>query len=186
MTRLMLALLILAMVPQTLRAESEIYGGAGIGYSTFGVDATDFEDSGLATRQFLGLRYGRFVGLEVGYLNFGTANDQVADPSGSGTLNEGIKTWGYDLSVVGRYPLNEELAAFGKVGILRWDSEDTLEPVPLPNKTDGDDLIFGVGLDFRGSGRVHIRVEAELVDIAFANSWWVLTTSVMYGIPFAR
>ena len=186
MTRLLLALLILTTVSHTLRAESEIYGGAGIGYSTFAVDATGFEDSGLATRQFLGLRYGRFVGVEVGYLNFGTANDQVTDPSGFATINEGIKTSGYDLSLVGRYPLNEELAAFGKFGILRWDSEDTLEPVPLSNKTDGDDLIFGVGLDFRGSGRVHIRVEAEVVDIAFANSWWVLTTSVMYGIPFAR
>ena len=54
------------------------------------------------------------------------------------------------------------------------------------NKTDGDDLIYGVGLDFRGSARLHIRVEAEVVDIAFANSWWVLTTSVMYGFPFAR
>mgnify|MGYP001212165335 CR=1 FL=1 len=189
MTRLLMALLvlpILTVVPGTLRAESEFYGGAGIGYSTFGVDATGFEDSGLATRQFVGLRYGRFVGIEVGYIDFGKANDQVANEFGSGTINEGIETWGYDLSLVGRYPLNEELAAFGKFGILRWDSEDTLEPVPLPNKTDGDDLIAGVGLDFRGSGRVHIRVEAELVDIAFANSWWVLTTSVMYGIPFAR
>jgi OmpA-OmpF porin, OOP family len=189
MTRLLMALLvlpILTLVPEALRAESEIYGGAGIGYSTFGVDVTGFEDSGLATRQFVGVRYGRFVGVEAGYIDFGTANDQVADPFGFGTVNQGIETWGYDLSLVGRYPLNDELAAFGKLGIIRWDSEDTLEPVPLPNKTDGDDLIWGVGLDFRGSARVHIRVEAELVDIAFANSWWVLTTSVMYGIPFAR
>lgn len=186
MTRLLLALLILTVVPLTLRAESEIYGGAGIGYSTFSVDATGFEDSGLATRQFLGLRYGRFAGVEVGYLNFGTANDLVAGSSGSGPVNERIKTWGYDLSLVGRYPLNEELAVFGKLGVIRWDSEDTLGPVALPNKTDGDDLILGVGLDFRGAGRVHIRVEAEVVDIPFANSWWVLTTSVMYGIPFAR
>jgi OOP family OmpA-OmpF porin len=189
MTRLLPAFLVLPMltvVPATLRAESELYGGVGIGYSTFSVDATGFEDSGLANRQFLGLRYGRFVGVEAGYIDFGTANDQVADQFGSGTINEGIETWGYELSLVGRYPLNEELAAFGKLGMIRWDSEDTLEPVPLPNKTDGDDLIFGVGLDFRGSARVHVRVEAELVDIEFANSWWVLTTSVMYGIPFAR
>ena len=186
MTRLLLALLILTMVPPTLRAESEIYGGAGIGYSTFSVDPAGFEDSGLATRQFLGLRYGKFAAVEVGYLNFGTASDLVADPPGSAPINERIKTWGYDLSLVGRYPLNEELAAFGKLGVIRWDSEATLEPVALPNKTSGDDLIYGVGLDFRGSGRVRIRVEAELVDIAFANSWWVLTTSIMYGIPFAR
>ncbi len=188
MTRLITALLalpILTGVPQKLWAESEIYGGAGIGYSSFSVDATGFEDSELATRQFLGLRYGRFMGVEAGYINLGTASDQIAAPSGPGSVSERIKTWGYDLSLIGRYPLNEELAAFGKLGVIRWDSEDTLGTLALPNKTDGDDLILGVGLDFRGSNRVHIRVEAEVVDIEFASSWWVLTTSVLYGIPFA-
>ena len=51
---------------------------------------------------------------------------------------------------------------------------------------DGDDIIWGVGLDFRGSGRVHVRVEGEFVNIEFADSWWVLTTSVMYSFPFGR
>jgi len=195
MTRFFPALLVLpvlALLPPVVRAESELYGGVGLGYSTFSSDATfggepiSFEAAGRATRQFLGLRYGDYLGLEAGYLNFGSVKDQIVLEAGQPSLNDGIKTRGYDLSLVGRYPLDEELAVFGKLGVIRWDSEETIGSLPLPNKLDGDDLIWGLGLDFRGAGRIHLRVEAEFVDIAFANSWWVLSTSVMYGIPFAR
>jgi len=189
MTRLFPALLVLpflSLLPQTLRAESEVYGGFGIGYSTFRIDALDFEAASFATREFLGLRYGDYVGLEVGYIDFGTVKDRIGVQPGQPSINYEVKSSGYDLSLVGRYPINEELAAFGKLGMIQWDSEATLESFPLSSKEDGTDLIWGLGLDFRGSGRFHVRVEAEFVDIEFANSWWVLTTSLIYGIPFAR
>lgn len=188
MTRLLLALLVvplLSLISQQLRAESEIYGGIGVGYSTFKIDSLDFEGSAYATREFLGLRYGKYLGLEAGYINFGTVKDQVVTQQGQPTLVDSVQTWGYNLSLIGHYPLDEELAAFGKLGMIRWDSEATLSTVPLSTKTNGDDLIWGFGLDYRGSGRIHVRVEAEFVNIEFANSWWVLTTSVIYGIPFA-
>lgn len=182
----LLALAGLSLAPPALRAETELYGGFGIGYSTFQVDPIDFEGSDFATRQFLGFTWGDYVGIEAGYINFGTVNDKVAFQQGQQSLNDGIETWGYNLSVVGRYPLNEELHAIAKLGMIRWDSKATLETFPLPTKLDGDDFIGGIGLDFRGAGRIHMRVEGELVNIDFADSWWVLTTSVMYSFPFGR
>jgi OmpA-OmpF porin, OOP family len=181
-----LAVTCLALAPPALRAETELYGGLGIGYSTFEVDSIDFEGSDLAVRQFLGFTYGDYVGVEAGYINFGTVNDRIFDEPGQLSLNQGIETWGYNLSVIGRYPLNEELHAIAKLGMIRWDSEATLETIPLPVKQDGDDIIWGVGLDFRGSGRVHLRVEGEFVNIELADSWWVATASVMYSFPFGR
>lgn len=181
-----LALTLLALVPPPSLAETELYGGLGIGYSTFEVDSRDFEGSDFTTRQFLGFTWGDHVGVEAGYIDFGTVDDRVAQGPGQPALTESIDTWGYNLSVVGRYPVNDELHAFAKLGMLRWDSESRLETFPLATKEDGDDLIWGVGLDFRGSGRVHVRVEGEFVDIAFANSWWVVTSSVMYSFPFGR
>ncbi len=181
-----LALACLSLAPPPLRAETEAYGGLGIGYSTFQVDPIDFEGSAFAIRQFLGFTYGDYVGVEAGYINFGTVNDRILDQPGQLSLNQGIETWGYNLSVVGRYPLNDELHAITKLGMIRWDSEATIETFPRPVKDDGDDIIWGVGLDFRGSGRVHLRVEGEFVNIEFADSWWVLTTSVMYSFPFGR
>jgi hypothetical protein len=182
----LVALTCLSLAPPALRAETELYGGLGIGYSTFQVDPIDFEGSAFATRQFLGFTWGDYVGVEAGYINFGTVNDRIVAQAGQQTLNDGIETWGYNLSVVGRYPLNQELHAIAKLGMIRWDSEATIETFPLPAKVDGDDIIWGAGLDFRGSGRFHVRVEGEFVNIEFADSWWVLTTSVMYSFPFGR
>jgi hypothetical protein len=31
-----------------------------------------------------------------------------------------------------------------------------------------------------------MRVQADFVDIAFGNSWWVLTASAYYAIPLGR
>ena len=188
MTRLFPALLLssLALLAQASLAETEVYGGAGIGYSTFQIDSIDFEGADVAVRQFIGLNYGDYVGVEFGYVDFGSVNDQVVLDVVEGSINDSIESWGYELAVIGRYPINQELDAFGKVGLLRWDSESTLETFPLPTKQDGDDLIWGIGLDFRGSGRFHARVQADFLDVGFANSWWVLTASAYYAIPLGR
>jgi OOP family OmpA-OmpF porin len=180
----LLAVASLSLLPAASRAETELYGGIGIGYSTFEIDAIDFEGSEYASRQFVGFTWGDFVGAEFGYINFGTVNDSIVIDNE--IVNDRIETWGYNLSLVGRYPVSEELEAFAKAGMLRWDSEATLDTFPLPTKLDGDDIIWGVGLDFRGSGRIHVRIEGEFLDIDFADSWWVVTTSVMYSFPFGR
>jgi OOP family OmpA-OmpF porin len=188
MTRLFSVLLlsVLSLLPQASIADSEIYGGVGVGYSTFQIDSIDFEGSAVAVRQFIGLNYGDYVGVELGYVDFGTVNDQVLLEQGAGGINYAVDSWGYELALIGRYPINQELDAFGKVGMLRWDSESTPETFPLPTKQDGDDMIWGIGLDFRGSGRFNARLQADFVDIDFASSWWVLTASAYYAIPFGR
>lgn len=188
MTRLLKALLLssLALIAQASLAETEVYGGVGVGYSTFQIDAIDFEGADVAVRQFLGLNYGDYVGLEFGYVNFGTVDDEVVLDAVEGSINNSIESWGYELAVIGRYPINQELDAFGKVGLVRWDSESTLENFPLATKQDGDDLIWGIGLDFRGSGRFHARIQADFLDIGFADSWWTLTASAYYAIPLGR
>ncbi len=189
MTRLFPALLVLsvlAVLSQPLRAESEIYGGIGLGYSTFKIDARGFEGSAYATQQFVGLRYGDYLGLEVGFIDFGSVKDRVAVEPGQPSAVDRVETSGYDLALVGLYPIDSGLTAFGKLGAIRWDSEVNLGTFPLATKEDGTDLMLGLGLDFRGSERFHVRIEAQYFDIEFANSWWVLTTSLVYGIPFAR
>jgi hypothetical protein len=170
----------LALLPPAVRAENEFYAGIGIGYSTFELEASNFEGADFATRQFIGFNWGDYLGIEGGYINFGTVNDDVPGP-GVGTINQGVETWGYNLSLAARYPLNDELDALAKAGMIRWDSELTRETFPVPTKVDGDDILWGIGLEFRGTGRLHVRVEGEFVNIDFADSWWVLTTSLLYS-----
>ena len=176
---------VVSLLPLASYAETEVYGGVGVGYSTFQVDALNLEGEDVAVRQFIGLNYGDYAGIEIGYVDFGTVSDQVLLEPGV-SANDSIQTEGYELALVGRYPLNQELDAFGRVGIIRWDSEATLDTYPLPVTQDGDDLIWGIGLDFRGSGRFSVRVQADFVDIDFASSWWVLTASAYYAIPLGR
>lgn len=177
---------LLTLLPQALRAETEVYGGIGYGYSTYSIDAIRFEGSSGALRQYLGFNYGDYVGLELGYYDFGSINDQIVLNPGEASVRDTIETSGYDLSLVGRYPLNEELVAFGKIGAIRWDSTATLADYPIPSKIDGDDLIWGVGLEFRGAGRFHVRIAADFIDISFADAWWALNASVLYAIPVGR
>ncbi|MEO7387332.1 MAG: outer membrane beta-barrel protein [Gammaproteobacteria bacterium] len=182
----LLVLVSLLLSTPARSAEMELYGGIGLGYSTFSVDDINFEGTSLANRQFIGFNYGDYVGVELTYIDFGTVNDRVSLVPGEPSINDGIETQGYDFSVVGRYPLNDELSAFGKLGVIRWDSEVTLETFPLPTKFDGDDLTWGIGLDFIGSGPVRVRVEGDFVNIDLADSWWVLNASIIYAFKFGR
>ena len=179
-------LMLTLLLPRASLAGTELYGGAGIGYSTFTIKDLNFEGTALATRQFVGFHYGDYVGLEFGFTDFGKVSDQVLVTPGQPSASYNVDTWGYSLSLVGSYPVNSELEVFGKVGLLRWDSEASLDPLPLITRTNGDDLMWGLGVDFRGTGRIHLRVEASFADIKFADSWWVLSTSLIYAIPFGR
>lgn len=188
MKRLPTALLmvLLGSLATAAHAESELYGGMGIGFSTVKVDRFDLEDSALAARGFLGFRYGRFVGLEAGYVDFGKIKDQVMVALYQPSATYSIDTTGYDLSLVGRYPVNNELVAFGRVGMIRWDSKARIDSIGYRASDDGSDLLWGLGLDYRGTDRISLRIEADVVDIEYADSWWMLSTSIIYGFPFGR
>ena len=130
MTRLFPALLVLSILSflsQPLWAESEVYGGFGLGYSTFKIKSLDFEDATFAAREFLGLRYGDYVALEAGYIDFGTLKDQVAGPpqqgqQGQPSIDYRVQTSGYDLTLVGRYPLDDGSAMEVHVGGEMFDA----------------------------------------------------------------
>ena len=181
----LLPLLIALSFAQVVNADNEGYGGIGIGYSSLEVDDLDFEGSSTATRVFLGVRLGAWLGLEGGYRRFGTANDQVADQPGEPSVRVGIRTTGYEAAVLGIYPLNRELSLFAKVGVINWDTDLRAAGAVIQNE-DGNDLIGGVGTTYRGTGPVHVRIEGEFLDADFADSWWTLSASIIYAIPFGR
>lgn len=169
------------MLPGAAEAETEFYGGLGLGYSSYKLDSTGFDGSDFGIRQFVGFNWGDYLGVETGYIDFGTAKDNVG--SVFFPVNQTIESWGYDLSLFGRYPLDEELDVFAKVGILRWDARTNFDNSPFSEKEDGDDLLVGVGVDFRGTGRVHVRMQGEIIEADFADSWWMLSASLVYGFP---
>lgn len=211
MMRTLPAVLALLLLPLALPADNEAYGGLGVGYTTFQVDAADivgrpglpgfegsqavseFEGADLAARAFLGVRLGPYVALEAGYHDFGEPDGRVAfiDPENPPTgpfdappsSRVAIGATGYDAVLIGILPLDRDLSVYAKAGLIRWDAETTYDG-GTRTREDGEDLIWGVGTTYRGTGPLRIRIEAEFIDAGFANSWWALSASLLYAVPF--
>lgn len=210
MNRFLLAsLLLLAQGPSF--AAGEVYGGVGGGFSFLEIDGGVAESDGLLVRQdisgsdfsaraYLGIRYGRFLGLEIGYTDFGTVNDDV--PYGAsgfllGRVNASVDTTAVDAFIVGYYPLSQDLSLLARIGVVRWDLDYELSgsaSVPpffvdfpsLKNSDDGTDLAYGLGAEYRATPRVKLRVDLQYYDLDITDDLWTLTASLKYGIPFGR
>ena len=92
-----------------------------------------------ATRQFLGFTYGDYVGVEAGYIDFGTVDDGSPSSAGQPSLtDEASRPGATTCPSSAAIRSMRSCTPFGKLGMIRWDSEATLETVPLPAKEDGD------------------------------------------------
>lgn len=122
---------------------------------------TDF-----AWKVFGGARYGKHLGLEVGYIDLGEAEDsfasvvpQIRRTSGDLTRPEQdrqieVETAidGVLVSAMGYLPLGERFELFGKIGLLRWDQttqvlERTIEITPVNQPVAPDTLLYTGGRD---------------------------------------
>lgn len=128
-----------------------------------GIASVDSEDSSTGVRLFAGLDCGAHLAVEAGYAQMGevTARAQ-ADGSGSlpaGTYDETLEMGGLDVSVVGRLPLSERWALFGRAGILR--SFTKLTGDVSKDEETVNNLLYGAGLSWSPSE--HWRLAAEYV-----------------------
>lgn len=109
---------------------------------------------------------------------------------------------GYEVYGLGMFPVTERLELFGKLGVFRWKSRFTatdsiaqLQPpnppkVPVititptePVKSDGVDLAFGGGVNFKMSGNFLLRVEGAWYDIQGTKTVWTAGFDLIYQIP---
>src|SRR6266581_9482258 len=104
-------------------ANAQWYAGASFGQSKM-KDAstqlvgTSFDDTDNAGKVYGGYQFHRNVGVEFGYINFGTFKG-----SGSG-LSDNWKANGINVSAVGTWPLANEFSLLGKLGFTRWSVDD--------------------------------------------------------------
>ena len=154
MKKIFLAL-VLASVSATAAADSFVYGGFQVGKGSYkGDDATSY-----------GIHVGTgiipFVGLEVGYWDFGDYDygaDQKADIT---SFNFSLKP-SIDFGPV---------HAYGKVGIHKWQADGS-------SVSDNDfDIIYGAGLEYKvldvfsiGLGYNNFVVGDENIDFVSLNT----------------
>lgn len=107
------------------------------------------------------------MAVEGYYANLGTYDLSVSTTgpvvSGSGEL----KLTGVGIDVLGMIPFRGALSGFGRVGVIRWESEADFTATG-PGGTaggsgsdDGTELKFGLGVQWRLSTNLRIRAEWE-------------------------
>ena len=117
------------------------YVGLSAGQSKYsldsGIGAFPADDTGTAAKVYAGGYFNSNVGLEFGYLNFGKAQ----------RLGGNTKAQGFNLSLVGRVPLNEQFDVFGKVGstYARTRTNGFSGLGVQTGKDNGFGLSYGVG-----------------------------------------
>ncbi len=113
---------------------------------------TDPEGTDFALKLFGGWRWGRHLGVELGWVDLGTAEDSfsyqipqidraggVIRPVQDRQIDTEVEIDGLQVYLVGYWPLGKSLELFGKVGMLAWDRDSlvideiaVLTPVDQP------------------------------------------------------
>ena len=114
------------------------YAGAGIGYSNASTDPSDLGPNsgnvdGGSTSYALsgGLEFNKYIGLEVGYYDFGTVKFKGTAGTANVAVSGSGKAKAYGLSVVGMYPITEELIPYARIGFGRSKVEANVNAVGL-------------------------------------------------------
>lgn len=149
------------------------YIGASVGEATNEVDG--FKGSDTAFKLTAGYTFNRYFGLELAYIDAGTQTDTV---DGARIENEST---GAIASAMGRVPLGEQFAFFGKLGYAFYDSEATGRRGDLVARdTDsGEDLTYGIGVELAVLRGLKLRAEYEVVDVSDGD-FDVVSAGVVY------
>ena len=127
---------------------------ADVGY----VDADLIDDNANAYKLFLGYEFPKFVGLEAGYVEFGSYDIQF----GSEAPHE-VTTNAWTAALTGYIPLGKLFTVYGKVGYFFWDAEFDAASDLDDLVDNGDDPFYGAGLRIN-FGKFSILGEYEVFD----------------------
>ncbi|CAG0943124.1 hypothetical protein GPROT2_02017 [Gammaproteobacteria bacterium] len=166
-----------------------------------------FRGSDLGYRLFGGVRFGRYFGIEAGYVDLGEPEDSLdlaippsaTSPETDVALKLSDEIHGIDAYLVGALPLGERWEVIAKLGMISWDSTfkarnaygETFPntgtatlPTVLPSSfsvgTDGTDLAGAIGFNYKASEHMTLRAEGSWYDIEDTEQAWLLGGFVIY------
>lgn len=167
------------------QADATNYCGGETTRYALAYPALSCESTSTTLKAILGFQSNRWFGIEFGYADLGkakasaTSTGVVCNPTCGPwqyTVNDTIKSKGFEFVGVGTIPLDEDLSLLGKFGLLHWTvtgsgalsgavpaGYTTLMPVPaVYGATDtGNSAIVGIGLKFKLGEKFVARGEYE-------------------------
>jgi OOP family OmpA-OmpF porin len=82
---------------------------------------------------------------------------------------------GWDLALLGKWPVNEQFDLFAKLGVVWWDAE-----AAGFGDDSGEDLLYGFGIGYHFSDQIAVRGEWERMDIEDADRADFWTASLVW------
>jgi hypothetical protein len=152
---------VLAFLPCAAQADSGFYVGGTVGTAATELEAedVDFDEDDFAWKAFGGFNFDVVVvdlAVEGAYVDFGSPGSEIngADFDVDIDALTGFGLVGVELGPIG---------VFGKVGVISWDAERTIESIGSDDDS-GTDPAYGIGARF-SLGSIELRAEYELFDI---------------------
>ncbi len=166
----------------------------------------DFSGSDVSFDFVAGWMFNQNIGVEVGYIDFGKATDDLRLPDSclgppyfgcsSRQWTSDIKRDGFQLFLIGSLPISESVDLFGKAGVIRWDADyDGYErselyasgsPLGAQNprmssSDDGTDMAAGFGINLRTDSPFSVRADFTYYDFDDTDSVYVLQFMALYN-----
>ena len=109
------------------------------------------------TRIFASYMFTKNFGIEAGYSDFGRPDDSTLAP------NFEVETNSSDFYAVGVKPVSDKIDLFGKLGLVRSNTEIE-ESETSEASSSSTDLALGFGAEYKVSDRFGFRAEFEWID----------------------
>lgn len=169
MNRVIGALLAMGLfgVSASVRAELPYFGVDYIN-TTYDFESVNgsFSSSDSGFRIYAGFPVSESVSIETGWNDQGEASASYSTWGGG---HEKIAVEGIQISLLGRLPLQGGTNLFGRLGLYVWDADYTDVwtggGMKITANDNGTDIFYGVGVDFRASSTLSLRVEYTLVPL---------------------
>jgi outer membrane protein OmpA-like peptidoglycan-associated protein len=173
-------------------ANTGLYIGAGGGQTTAKAsadvtlvdDSTNtfhFDKTETAWKGFVGYNFLPWLGVEAGYVDFGSPSDSV-DIIGVGTIDGEVNATGWEGFLVGTLPIGP-VDLFVKAGGIKSDIElkahGSALPTNLSEKDSNGMWAYGGGIGYN-IGHFGIRAEYTAYDVDKLDDLYVVSGSLIY------
>lgn len=161
-----MALSMAAAVP-ALAADNGFYVGGSAGTTKWNIGPTDvlatgsIENNNTGYKIFGGYDFTKNWGLELGYADLGKY--EFKGTYGGANVKGDVKITAYSLVGVGTFPITDDLAVFGKLGMYSWDAKASVNSGSINNSATGtgSNGLYGVGMKFNFTDHFSVRGEWE-------------------------
>lgn len=143
--------------------DAGFYLGAGVGEARQHNDVFDAGDT--SYKWLAGYSFSRYFAAEAGVIDPGTQKDTI------GAFDVTSSSDGVFVALLAKMPLGKVVSPYAKLGYAFYKGRETISTggISSSESADGDDLLYGGGIEFRIGDSVRLRAEYENVDVPFAE-----------------